>query len=614
MESRFEFAERAGMSRIPLPDPFPPEGPRIPPDFREFERLFELKEFELFRFCSVALREGCYRLFIRPRFGAWISLTQFKGTLRVERNDDDLTISADLYKYTFYWNSVLKALPKKVTANWAAVPLAERARGTRAIPAKLLDWQVFKKNIPIYPRNKYCSYLLGTSASLTNLVQAGGPCQFSLFFDEYYYQQPTTGFDGSFPATSDRSVEMRMQTTGTADNYTGKLYSGSLLLGDVSLCWVSSSFRRAQLEVHTLEGAVAPQPVPHPSGTGNEDFSTIFATAGWNLSVSYNGTDIALPATLTDDQDPDACWSKENSHDLMDSVPSYDPTELDKKWKAHLVAVPAALGCSRGRMFDNGTGDVNDIAREGAVTHSDDGYPVGDSANFGDAEGEMQRQHPRAFLRSAAHEVGHTFNQVHQSNFGEGGIDNSIMTVTPSVANVLAAAGDEFPDDIDLAFNETVRHHLIHAPDPAVRPGAMSFAGNTVPGPEADINFFDATDLELALRPSQPRVKLGQPLAMAWHVANRTGDSIPVPERLDCEHLVARISVTDPSGSITYLKPYNMEHCARIAITDLAPGKDRGDRTNLFWSPNGFAFKVPGKHRVDVMVFWPIDGGAARPR
>jgi hypothetical protein len=102
----------------------------------------------------------------------------------------------------------------------------------------------------------------------------------------------------------------------------------------------------------------------------------------------------------------------------------------------------------------------------------------------------MQRQIPRAFLRSASHEVVHGFNQIHQEQ--EGGADNSIMTTTPSVGNVLGTAttGDPgvFPDDIRLKVNTRVRHHLVHFPDPVVRPGGHTFASwaiTPVPSPIA---------------------------------------------------------------------------------------------------------------------------------
>lgn len=53
------------------------------------------------------------------------------------------------------------------------------------------------------------------------------------------------------------------------------------------------------------------------------------------------------------------------------------------------------------------------------------------------------------------------------------------MTSTPKVARVLGTAG-LFPDHLNLAFNERVRNHLRHLPDPAVRPGAMNYLSNAM--------------------------------------------------------------------------------------------------------------------------------------
>ena len=235
-------------------------------------------------------------------------------------------------------------------------------------------------------------------------------------------------------------------------------------IGTVAITWISPFFRRAALVIHRLTGAEEPSEVAGSSG--NEYFTTVFATAGWDLTVSSGG-EVPLPPSLVGVQDPNTCWSSENSHTLMQTVPGYNPADLDTVWRAHLLAVPAALGCSRGRMFDNGSGDLNNIPREGAVTHSHDGYPAADSSNFGVAEDGLQRDFPRAFLRSASHEVGHTFNQIHQEF--EGGQDNSIMTTTPSVADVLAAAGQTFPNDIHLGtevWSHAIRDTQYRGPYP----------------------------------------------------------------------------------------------------------------------------------------------------
>ena len=58
------------------------------------------------------------------------------------------------------------------------------------------------------------------------------------------------------------------------------------------------------------------------------------------------------------------------------------------------------------------------------------------------------------------------------------------MTPTPGVADVLGTAR-VFPGQINLAFNDQVKRHLRHLPDPAVRPGAMDFFGSAIAAPEA---------------------------------------------------------------------------------------------------------------------------------
>ena len=51
---------------------------------------------------------------------------------------------------------------------------------------------------------------------------------------------------------------------------------------------------------------------------------------------------------------------------------------------------------------------------DGAATYSHDGYPASESGHYDTAADQPQRNVPRAFLRSATHEVGHAFNQIHQ--------------------------------------------------------------------------------------------------------------------------------------------------------------------------------------------------------
>jgi hypothetical protein len=388
-----------------------------------------------------------------------------------------------------------------------------------------------------------------------------------------------------------------LRHTGQSHVYAGEAYEGATLLGSVSIRWISPFYRRATLQVNTLQGFESP-----PASVGTSTFASIFADVNWDLTVTDGGT-VPLPGALSG-IDVQQCWSSANLHTLMSSVPGYNAASLDSVWRVHLVSVPARLGCSRGIMFDSLSSDPNDIAREGAATFSRDGYPSTDTPHYDTAADQQQRNVPRAFLRSATHEVGHAFNQIHQGF--EGGNDNSIMTPTPSVATVLGAAGT-FPNDINLAFNDTVKQHLRHLPDPAVRPGAMDFFGSAISAPEAsDVAWPDA--LDLSLKTSGDQVRLGEPLELAFELRNTGGVPLPVPVSLDTESLTVRISVTDPTGRITFMRPPRVASCPSLDLVPLAPGRSVSGEAVVFWGRDGFAFETPGRHEVEVIILWNVAG------
>lgn len=535
--------------------------------------------WERFRWCNTTLREGCYRITYRPAGTPWWS-NYFAGTVRIEKIRQGYRISGDLYRRSFFirvpWRDPLRPI--------AETDFTDETDGGSG-------------TIPIYRRRDYSSYLEGTGAQLSSFTAKGQKCKFTLNFDEWNYTHPASGFAGTFPNSANRSVRYVLSSTGVADSYSGTAYDGATELGTVSMSWVSPFFRRANLEMRRLTGA------EHPPEVGSENLETIFKTVGWHLSVDEIDTAMAKPASLST-QSATNCWSTTNLHRLMEAVPGYDPSVLDTQWKAYLLAVPAQLGCSRGVMFDS-SGDRNNIKREGAATFSHDGFPQSHSSNFGVAEDELMREHPRAFLRSAAHEVGHTFNQIHQ--FFEGGSDNSVMTVTPSVADVLAANGQTFPNDINLGFNATVRRHMIHLPDPAVRPGAMGFFGSAINAPEADsVAYID--ELRVDVKPATDSIRLGEPLQLSWTVTNDSDTAIPLPAEIGCEDLTARVNVTSPNGTTTFNRPVNISVCSTNPVEELAVGDSRTGETTLFYGTDGFAFDHPGRHQVEVNLLWNVAG------
>jgi len=532
----------------------------------------------LFQICTKDLQEGCFKITYRP--SALIVAPYYAGTLRVENKaGGGKTISADLYRFP----------------------------GLVLLPAVISDGTNDAddgSSIPIYARNKYYSYLKGTSYSRPAF--SATKCTITVEFDEFVYNVPPAGsFNGSFNGVRTRQIKIVVSPTSDATIFSGRLFEGGVDKGSVELKWVSKYFRRSVVEIDTLTGAVSPKPL-NPGTAFEESFMTVFATVGWRMTPIYNDVNIPVPAGVTATN----CWSDANLHALMLAKRS-PAANLDLEWRFHLLVVPGKMGCSRGKMYDQ-----IGAHREAAVSYSDDGYPTSDSSNFGAAANKKQRDVPRAYIRSASHELGHCCNMMHQEL--EGGADNSIMTTTPSVADVLGGpatgAPGVFPTNINLGFNAHCRHHLIHFPDPVVRPGGMSWmAGHPALGgafsPEADGGrvFVPAESILLTIKTQSDRVKLGEPLLMAWEVLNKTDEDFHMPNDVGLNVEYTQVSVTDSDGITNDVATFILE-CEHTSIRKLSPGKKLAAATNLFWSSNGFAFSKPGKHRIDMAIRWTYNG------
>lgn len=93
---------------------------------------------------------------------------------------------------------------------------------------------------------------------------------------------------------------------------------------------------------------------------------------------------------------------------------------------------------------------------------------------------------------------------------------------------------------------------------------------------------------------------------MRWTVRNVGDGPVPVPERVDAQSLTARVSVTEPHGDVTFLRPVDQETCVVIPITNLEPGEERSGEIVAFYGRDGFLFAGPGNHVVEVIVLWQV--------
>jgi hypothetical protein len=453
----------------------------------------------------------------------------------------------------------------------------------------------------------YHSYLSGTRLSVPLFTIGHAACKVTIDAEQFDYTQPATGFfKGSFPAAASRTLRFVLDKLPAGPiifggpRFSGRYFEGGVDKGSVHLTWVSSFLRRAVLEIDTLTGAVAPAPVPAASGTGTEYFDTVFAGAKWDLTVVQDQTNVPVPAGVNATQ----CWSSGDLHNLMTSVRQAG-TNLDAEWRTHLMVVPATMGCSRGVMYDQ-----IGVPREGSASFSDDGYPTSNSSNFGTAANQQQRNVPRAFLRSASHEVTHAFNQIHQEQ--ETMADNSIMTTTPSVADVLGGpttgAPGVFPDQINLGFNTTVRNHLAHMPDPVVRPGGWPFGswfGNLLQA--GDREWFNDDELALTVAVDAPTAAFGAPVGLTWTLTNTGATALTVPNDIGLEGLFGSLTVVDDRGGTREVRPFVIS-CEAVKLETLEPGGSITAGYRVFWSTEGFALDRPGRYTLTVAVCWSANG------
>jgi hypothetical protein len=549
------------------PDPENPERPDLPEipglPFEEIPELELPGSRQVYFPCRLSLKQGCYQIRMTPafRFPAF-PLTHYKGTMRVEKGADHTTISGDLYRFKPLFEFELATLTEILTAD--------------------IDIADGKPRIPIYPRKRYYSYLKVIKIEKSLFVLPHRPCKITLTIEEYRYTHPAPGDEtGSFPETPGRVLKIVLQRIANPEGYpgpsfTGKVYHNGVLLSyDFSMLWVSDYYRRAKVELESVTGAAI------PPGVGTTGFRSIYATAGWDLKVVTGNTNLPVPAGTGSE------WTNGELHEFM--MNNRNPaTDLDKEWRFYYAAVPldsSALPGAFGIMFDQ----LEDH-REGACNFIDNF----DSTDFDDN---------RSRLRSAAHEIGHGFNQLHPPT-EDLLSDNSIMSQSGAVRNIIIGNGGVYPDDINFSFNEHNRHHLIHSPDVVVRPGGEDFEFGHDAGfaPEAEDNA-DTAGLQLRLQSDNDRLKLGEPLTFTMILSNNGKKEALVPKNIGLAFHSSEILVSKKEGTSRLFRSFVIV-CDSSYLVMLKPGDNVSSKETVYWDSHGFVFQSPGLYNITASVKW----------
>jgi hypothetical protein len=570
------FAERIDLTGY-TPDPNNPEIPEIPDIPEPFEPRPEIPDLkrDLFFPCRLRLKQGCYKIRMEStKLPHVIFSPYFAGTMRVEIDDQPTTTSGDLYRPTTISGDLYRFRPLDDL-------VVQQPRRMSALLANDLD--AGSPVIPIYPRRRYYSYLRVVKIQSPLFTSLHRLCTISLTVEEFKYTHPQPGdVTGSFPATPDRTLTIVLHKIPNPQGYAGPSFQGSVfhngnrLPVNFTILWVSDFFRRAKVELENVTG------VPIHSNAAGNDFQTIYGTAGWDLEVVTGDSNLAVPAGVSNN-DP---WSNAELHQFM-TANRNPATDLDKEWRFYHVFVPFDSGESSGlfgimfdELQDHREGSCNFIQNFSGV-HNDD----------------------RAKLRSAAHEIGHGFNQLHPPTESLNS-DNSIMSQSGAVRSVIESGGGTYPDGINFSFNEHTRHHLIHFPDVVVRPGGEDFQFGHSAGfaPEAADNA-DAAGLKLEISVSSNRIKLGEPLMLRVELKNNGKESVQVPKNIGTAFHVAEITV-NKNGEQPRLFRSFVILCDRQDYVALGPGSSVYSDETIYWDSKGFLFRSPGMYVVNAVVKW----------
>ncbi len=550
-----------------------PEG-TLPPHFNElpaFQIPLELPEFNpgagLFQRCNLRLPQGCYRIsMVNTLAFPFRARQDFDGTMRVENTTDvngnaSFAISGDFYRR------------RRNPFQFPHLPVNPLLHGAQVIP--------------IFPRSRYHSYLKVVRVSKPTHFRLGQQCKITLTVEEYRYTAPATDADhGNFPETPTRTLRIELLSVPAHVGHTGPCFEGSVFFGAVRLPvafrmdFVSRFFRKASLEMENVVGSAI------PAVAGANDFKSIYATVGWDLDVVNGDIDLPVPAGVG------ASWSNAELHAFM--LANRNPAvNLDSRWRYYYVSVPntSDVGPIFGIMFDQ-LGDH----REGSCN-----FINNMTGNFADAFSK---------LRSAAHEVGHGFNQLHPQNEDPAlSSENFIMTQSGDTRSAIINAGGTYPDDIRFEFSPHHKHHFIHAPDVVVRPGGEDFGyGHHGAGfnPE-DAEDAAAIGLQLSMDTVRNHIKLGEPLVLKIALSNNGNGPVKVPESIAWTSMHTNISVGQMGSDMREVSSF-AHVCDSSSHQILDAGKTIKTEERIFWDTRGFVFTQPGVHMVQVAMNWDADG------
>lgn len=521
------------------------------------------------------LREGCWLLWLDPRFDDELELLSrkgylgwfayYQGTFRVEHKKNGLVASGDLYLKRESWHKDKKE--------------SEEAKKGPPLPQR-------PDKTPIFPRHEYRFYV-----QLTGLQAVGkGGRRFQASFATWRFNRKA----GAWAEYGTLTAALRRKRGARLGWGKGEYLGGRVVnergkrVARIRLGWIGTSLRRATIEMDKARGVDLP--TDNGKGVG---FPEAFATAKWEIECPSCPETVPGPA--------DGVWNDRLLHEKM--LQWRDGGDLDNKWRYHLFSVPYFAPPDRfklGRMYDNQSVDSNLIPREGVVVAAHARFP--DESIYGGAAGKRLQDVRPAFFRTAVHELGHAMGLLH--NYTSRGF-------MQSTALLAEDAQGRFPDNIDWRFHPEDEMLLKHLPDLWVRPGGVPYGHRVRPIPVADedVTSEGRQFFHFEVKSQHQLLPLGAPLRLYVRLKNRSKETLPGPESLQMKEGILSGQIVGPGGARTFA---TAKRLAGSWWKDLEPGQQLEYALTLIRGVEGPLLPTPGRYRVVVEAVWRVREGLVR--
>jgi hypothetical protein len=522
------------------------------------------------------------------RQGAWLvsyvpsntTNVAYDGTIRVESQGATRTASGDLYQRPVI---IIPAMP---------FPFP---RGPITL---MLNPPDPAKGIPIQARNKYRYYLRVTQ--ILEFLTFGNSFELGLQMWKYTAAPNNTATwtnDGDYTATMTWVAPPANSGYPSARDYLeGDLKKAGAVVGRLKMGWVSQSYRKATLEIDTVNGADRPL----DSGAG-QSWQTVYQNLGYDMTVDLSETNIPEPSGEG--------WSDAEAHAAM--LAHRDENNLDIEWRYHILAVKKLDSTPRGKMYDWQATDSDKVPREGVAIAA--GYvfesapdPASGIPDWGAVKGKQFSTVKPAYFRAAVHELGHAFNISRHNTVNMG-----FMNTTDAIAQA-ATPATPFPSNILWDYADDDRNRLRHWSDMFVRPGGIVFGGaiNTTLPITPNDDEIEVPELQLEVTALLSEVPLGAPVRIDVKLTNTSATPMLAPREVGLRSACMSGFVQDPSGRVRSFRP--LIHCVdSIDTAILEPGKTLTGSMTLLRGSEGALFPSSGVCEITLKAGWDVGDGSA---